>query len=355
MHQVRLWEITADRKLSEIPSRYTSLEQWIEDWLADDVSVLDPSLLVIGRQVRTSFGGAIDLLCMDGEGNLVVVELKRGQTPRDVTSQALEYSSWVKDLKYEEITGIAGSYLGGSGSLGTAFQNKFGSELPDELNQGHRTLIVAESVDASTDRIVGYLAEMGVPINLVTLQHFEDANGRELLAQVHLIEPEKVQPRARGTSARSGYRTVNGLQDLADEKGIGETYRRLREGVRGIFFAQGYKETVGYVRRLADGGVRTVMLVEAVPGDDAGGVKFVAHATRFERHMDVPMDDLRSWLPDNTTEYDVRRWSGSSPEERESAQGLEGLFHSTDEVDDFVAKLSAALAGRSQPDEGEPA
>ena len=45
VHQVRLWEITADRKLSEIPSRYTSLEQWIEDWLADDVSVLDPSLL----------------------------------------------------------------------------------------------------------------------------------------------------------------------------------------------------------------------------------------------------------------------------------------------------------------------
>ena len=68
-----------------------------------------------------------------------------------------------------------------------------------------------------------------------------------------------------------------------------------------------------------------------------------------------PTGSLLSWLPDNTTECDVRRWSGSSPEERESAQGLEGLFHSTDEVDDFVARLSAALAGRSQPDEGEPA
>ena len=41
----------------------------------------NPSLMVIGRQVRTSFGGALDLLCMDGDGNLVVVELKRGQTP----------------------------------------------------------------------------------------------------------------------------------------------------------------------------------------------------------------------------------------------------------------------------------
>ena len=59
MQQARLWEITADRKLPEIPARYASLEEWIEDWLADDISVLDPNLLVIGRQVRTSFGSAV--------------------------------------------------------------------------------------------------------------------------------------------------------------------------------------------------------------------------------------------------------------------------------------------------------
>ena len=51
MQQVRLWEIIAERKLSEIPARHASLEEWIEDWLADDISVLDPSLLVIDRQV----------------------------------------------------------------------------------------------------------------------------------------------------------------------------------------------------------------------------------------------------------------------------------------------------------------
>ena len=59
MQQVGLWEITADRKLPEIPARYDSLEEWIVDCLADDISVLDPNLLVIGRQVRTSFGGAV--------------------------------------------------------------------------------------------------------------------------------------------------------------------------------------------------------------------------------------------------------------------------------------------------------
>ena len=342
MQQVRLWEITADRKLSEIPARFTSLEQWIEDWLADDISVLDPSLLVIGRQVRTDFGGAVDLLCIDAEGNLVVVEIKRGQTPRDVTSQALEYSAWAKDLGFDEIIRIAESHQGIESDLETAFQDRFETELPEQLNQAHRCVIVAESVDASTYRIVRYLAEMEVPINVATVQRFEDANGRQLLAQVYLIEPESVQPRARRTSATSRYRSVTELQLLADESGIGEIYRRLRDGVRGIFSAQPYSETVGYVRKLDTGGMRTLMMVKAVPEDDAEGVKFFAHATRFERHMNVGMDDLRSWLPDDTEEHDVTGWRGSSPEERRSAEGLEGSFHSIEEVDTFVSNLCVA-------------
>ena len=101
--------------------------------------------------------------------------------------------------------------------------------------------------------------------------------------------------------------------------------------------------------------MRTLMPVDVVPGDGAGGVKFVARATRFAWYMDVPMDDLRSWLPPNTVESDVRRWSGCSPKERESTQGLEGLFHSTDEVDEFVARLASALERRSVLKGGGPA
>ena len=93
MQQVRLWEITPDRKLLEIPARHSGLEQWLEDWLVTDISAVDPGLMVIGRQVVTGFGGVMDLLCIDRNGDLVVVELKRGRTPRDVTAQALDYSS----------------------------------------------------------------------------------------------------------------------------------------------------------------------------------------------------------------------------------------------------------------------
>ena len=341
MQQVRLWEIISERKLAEIPARSSGLEQWLEDWLASDISVVDPGLMVIGRQVRTAFGGVIDLLCIEMSGDLVVVELKSGKTPREVTAQALDYSSWVKDLEFDEVVVIADRYLGGSCSFGAAFRERFEADLPGQLNQGHRCLVVADSMDPSTVRIVRYLAELGVPINVATVQHFRDSGGRELLAQVYLIEPEEVRPRVRGSSARSTYRTVNQLQVLADENGIGEVYRRLRDGVRVIFPAQAYSQTVGYVRRLDGGGMRTLMLVEAVPGYDDGGMRFVAHGTRFEQHMGIGMADLRALLPVNTVDCNVRGWNASSPEERESAWGLEGFFHTVDEVDAFVSGLAA--------------
>ena len=86
MQQVRVWEITREQKLSEMPARYTGMEQWLEDWLASEISVLDPDLTVIGKQVATGFHGRIELLCIERHGDLAVVELKNGLTPREVTA-----------------------------------------------------------------------------------------------------------------------------------------------------------------------------------------------------------------------------------------------------------------------------
>jgi len=43
-------------------------------------TLLGVEVLIIGRQVRTAFGGIIDLLGLDREGDLVIVELKRDKT-----------------------------------------------------------------------------------------------------------------------------------------------------------------------------------------------------------------------------------------------------------------------------------
>lgn len=341
MQKIRLWEITPDKNLAEMTGNQISLEEQLEDWLEIDISVLDSNLFVIGRQVPTDYGGTIDLLCLDSAGDTVVVELKKGKTPREVTAQALDYASWVKDLSFEQLNEIAEGYLGDEGSLASKYQERFGEELPGELNLGHRSLVVSEEIDASTERIVHYLSDMNVPINVATVQYFKDKDGREILAQVYLIEPEVAIAKSLSRSKRTAPSTLTGLQQMADDNGIGHLYSRVREGVRGVLSARGLtKRNVGYTVKLNGGSFRTLLVIPAVPDENGTGLSFTVHASRFEEHLGVNLEELQTWLPQGTgTSYAVRRWSGSSPQEKETAVGLTGSFQSVEEVDTFLNGL----------------
>jgi hypothetical protein len=85
-------------------------EKRLEDVLASDLGILDPNLLLIGRQVPTAYGKFIDLLAVDREGNVVVIELKKDRTPREVVAQVLDYGSWVRSLEEDDIAGIFEAY-----------------------------------------------------------------------------------------------------------------------------------------------------------------------------------------------------------------------------------------------------
>ena len=45
--------------------------------------------MLIGRQEDTGYGGRIDLLAVAPDGALILIELKRDRTPREVVAQAL--------------------------------------------------------------------------------------------------------------------------------------------------------------------------------------------------------------------------------------------------------------------------
>jgi hypothetical protein len=132
--------------LTEIRRSKLDVEARIENWISKDISLLSPDLLVIGQQVGTASGNFIDLLCIDSLGNLVIVELKRDKTPREVTAQALDYASWVKDLGVEDIERITAESFKGQ-SLKARFQARFGQELPEVVNEHHAMRIVASEVD----------------------------------------------------------------------------------------------------------------------------------------------------------------------------------------------------------------
>ncbi len=173
-------------------------EAVLEDIIATDLSILDPQLLVIGRQVQTMYGKYIDLLAMDIEGQLVVIELKRDKTPRDVVAQALDYGSWIRTLQDDDIAAIFDDfqqrYCATAVSLDDAFRQRFRVDaMPDELNASHRLLIVASELDPGTERIVAYLAtEYDVPINVAFFRFFREGDA-EYLSRAWLLDPTVVE------------------------------------------------------------------------------------------------------------------------------------------------------------------
>lgn len=218
--EVRIWQVDKADTLIEIKRSKLDLEARIEKWIANDISLLSPDLLVIGEQVETASGNFIDLLCINAAGDLVIVELKRDKTPREVTAQALDYASWVKDLGIEDIDRLAARHLKG-GTLKAAFQSKFRTELPEVINEHHAMRVVASEIDDSTERIIRYLAgTYGVDINAVRFQFFQAQDGREFLIRTFTVAPEVVkQSAATSRSKRTRHTTRDEFLGAADQNG----------------------------------------------------------------------------------------------------------------------------------------
>ena len=341
--EVRMWEVTPEDSLVEITSSGINLERRLESWLESDISMLDPDLMVIGRQVRTDFDGIIDLLCLDSDGGLVVVELKRGQTPREVTTQALDYASWAKELSFARILEIADGYLTHrASSLEEAFETKFRRPLPDILNESHSSLIVAESMDAATERIVRYLSDLHVPINVATVQHFRRNDGREMLAQVFLVEPEEAQFKFQAVSSRRTYSTKAEMLALAVAQGVGEMYEKLLSDTpKPLKNSQNGKTSQRFYARLDDGD-RAILTVDLGRSNQADGLAFRLNGNRLVKLFGLSPDNLYAILPQGVAEMLPSEWQGATEEEIAEWHGLRGYFRTVEEVDQFIAGLRAA-------------
>ena len=73
-----------------VPEARSNWVRLVRDWAGTGVAV--------GTSVASVF-------CVGGD--LVVVELKSGRTPREVTAQALDQASWAKALEFDDVVNMA--------------------------------------------------------------------------------------------------------------------------------------------------------------------------------------------------------------------------------------------------------
>jgi len=183
--------------------------------------ILSEPLFVFGRQPAVETG-ILDLLAVDQWGNIVVVELKRGQSgsgsasEETILSQPQNYAQSLATYGYEALNEIYQAYQADveagrwdvgelavpASELDDAFEHVFGQPLkPADFNTTQRMVIVAETITRRTEQNARYLLEQGLNLQCVEVQRFKRSDSEQMvLATTVPVDYElgRVQPERDG-------------------------------------------------------------------------------------------------------------------------------------------------------------
>ena len=188
------------------------LEQHLEIWLENSpwAVIQDELVLWIDRQPSAKDEeGTIfpDLLGVDSEGNLVIIEFKRGKTPREVIAQLLEYAAWANELPEEQIHEIADAYFEKrdefKGKTFTeAFKEAFDVPETDELPPLKRKLrlfVVAEEIQPRVAHVCRFLrTSYKMDVSCIAVSKFQTESGDEIVSmETKVGDEEIVTPKTR--------------------------------------------------------------------------------------------------------------------------------------------------------------
>ncbi|MCM3409558.1 DUF7669 domain-containing protein [Metabacillus litoralis] len=196
-------------RLEKVIAGQIDYEKDFENWLENSPDILfeeedeGNTVIWIGRQIRAKIANSNkypDLMGIDSSGNLVIVELKKGKTPRDVIAQALEYSAWAASLSYEDLNYIFQDYLKMRIDqeiidLRTKYDEVFnieGLEANIHFNKRQIIYIVAEEIASTVQNVSEYLrGTYGLDIRCLEYTVYKTENN-EFIVSTKRIENNKL-------------------------------------------------------------------------------------------------------------------------------------------------------------------
>lgn len=219
---IRLWSIdeSLENATELTEDKWTESEEVLEELLVRNPEVLMPGLNLIARQAPTG-SGVLDLLGIDVNGRMIVFELKKGKSARDSVAQIIDYTSFLDSLGEESIANYLAEHSGGNFiEKIDDFENWYEERyVNSEVKlRPARMMLVSFDVDIATQRMVEFLNERGVAIEIQTLSKYEGEN--EILLVSHhdksmnaKIGTKKVEP--------SDEEKIGALSARADKLGVG--------------------------------------------------------------------------------------------------------------------------------------
>ena len=155
----------------------------------DHVLLAPERILYIGRQTNLADRRALDLLGLTRDRRIVVIELKKNATPRQMMAQALEYAAFATQLSSTGLDEHARRYFERTGKNWTSVQQAhsefFGSTIEPtdawQLNPSPIILLEGQTIGSRTLDAAQFLRSYGVDVRVVQLSFQLDASGSRIV------------------------------------------------------------------------------------------------------------------------------------------------------------------------------
>ena len=166
----------------------------LQEWIAKNPEVLGEDLLIIQKEYDgfNDTNERLDLLAMDKSGGLVIIENKLDDTGKNVTWQALKYTSYCSTLKTDQVIKIYQLYLDkysngedATESLRAYLEQEDGNLLLNTDDQ--RIIFVANHYRKEVTSTVMWLLDHDVRVQCFKATPY--SRGKELFLQVKQIIP----------------------------------------------------------------------------------------------------------------------------------------------------------------------
>ena len=234
MEEIEVWTVDGSQVTRLAKSSQVESELLLEDVLVENPGLLIEDLILVGRQTPTE-GGPLDLLGVDGDGRLVVFELKRGTLSRDAVAQIIDYASDLDRMSIDVLSDHISSNSGNHGidqveDFQSWYTNDLGFEDFESLKP-LRMFLVGLGADDRTERMVRFLAEnSGMDISLLTFHGFQYAGKIILAKQVEVegLSPDQPVPRQRSRYLSSAERWMK-LTDRVEEHRVSDLFSAVRK------------------------------------------------------------------------------------------------------------------------------
>ncbi len=185
-----IWSLEPQQKLH---SSQCLKENELEDLIYNHIEFLNENWVVVGRQIVMG-SARLDILCIDRSGKLIIIELKRGLTPREVVAQTLDYASIVSKWNYDEFKKFInnGHCPLDLDDIDKTLTKECDTDVTKEFNtKDVQMVIVATEMDNTTERVIDYLQKYGVEINVLFFSPYE-VDGKRYLSRSWLTEPDTI-------------------------------------------------------------------------------------------------------------------------------------------------------------------